>query len=54
LGSAKGLAGVAVGLQRTYASGVAYGLSDANGLTTNETILLNQGNTSELTVNHRR
>jgi hypothetical protein len=47
LGSAKGLAGILVGLQRTYASGVAYGLSDANGLTTNETILLNQGNTSE-------
>jgi hypothetical protein len=47
LSSAKGLAGVAVGIQRTYASGVAYGLSDANGLTTNETILLNQGNTSE-------
>jgi hypothetical protein len=47
LGSAKGLAGVAVGLQRTYAANVAYGLSDANGLTTNETILLNAGNTSE-------
>lgn len=47
LGSAKGLAGVAVGLQRTYASSVAYGLSDANGLTTNETQLLNAGNTSE-------
>ncbi|MES2374329.1 MAG: RagB/SusD family protein [Bacteroidota bacterium] len=47
LSSAKGLAGVAVGIQRTYASGVAYGLSDANGLTTNETILLNRGNTSE-------
>lgn len=47
LGSAKGLAGIAVGLQRLYASSVAYGLSDANGLTTNETILLNPGNTSE-------
>jgi hypothetical protein len=47
LGSAKGLAGVAVGLQRTYAANVAYGLSDANGLTTGETILLNAGNTSE-------
>src|SRR5262245_4034203 len=46
--SAKGLAGVAVGLQRTYASGVAYGLSDANGLITGETQLLNQGNGSEL------
>ena len=48
LSSAKGLAGVAVGLQRTYASNVAYGLSDANGLITGETILLNAGNTSEL------
>lgn len=47
LSAAKGLAGVAVGLQRTYAANVAYGLSDANGLTTNETILLNAGNTSE-------
>lgn len=47
-GSAKGLAGVAVGLQRTYASNVSYGMSDANGLLTNETILLNAGNTSEL------
>src|SRR6478735_10992435 len=47
LGSAKGLAGVAVGLQRTYAANVAYGLSDANGLVTNETMLLNAGNTSE-------
>jgi hypothetical protein len=47
LSSAKGLAGVAVGLQRTYASNVAYGLSDANGLITGETILLNAGNTSE-------
>src|SRR4051812_34040822 len=48
LSTAKGLAGVAVGLQRTYAANVSYGLSDANGLTTNETILLNAGNTSEL------
>ncbi len=48
LSAAKGLAGVAVGLQRTYAANVSYGLSDANGLTTNETILLNAGNTSEL------
>lgn len=47
LGSAKGLAGVAVGLQRTYASNVAYGMSDATGLITGETILLNAGNTSE-------
>ena len=48
LSSAKGLAGVAVGLQRTYAANVAYGMSDANGLITGETILLNAGNTSEL------
>ncbi len=48
LGTAKGLAGVAVGLQRTYASNVAYGMADANGLTTGETILLNAGNGSEL------
>lgn len=48
LNSAKGLAGVAVGLQRTYAANVAYGMSDANGLITGETILLNAGNTSEL------
>ncbi len=47
LGSAKGLAGVAVGLQRTYIANVGYGLSDANGLITGETILLNAGNTSE-------
>ncbi|MBV9987487.1 MAG: RagB/SusD family nutrient uptake outer membrane protein [Chitinophagaceae bacterium] len=48
LAAAKGLAGVAVGLQRTYAANVAYGLSDANGLLTNETMLLNAGNGSEL------
>lgn len=48
LTSAKGLAGTAVGLQRTYIANVGYGLSDANGLTTGETILLNAGNTSEL------
>lgn len=36
-----------VGLQRTYASNVAYGMSDATGLITNETILMNPGNTSE-------
>ncbi|MBW0177564.1 RagB/SusD family nutrient uptake outer membrane protein [Sediminibacterium sp.] len=45
--SAKGLAGVVVGLQRTYASNVAYGMWDATGLITNETILMNPGNTSE-------
>ncbi len=48
LSSAKGLAGTAVGLQRTYAANVAYGMYDANGLITNETILLNAGNGSEL------
>ncbi len=47
LSSAKGLAGTAVGLQRIYAANVAYGLYDANGLVTNETILMNAGNTSE-------
>lgn len=47
LSTAKGLAGVAVGLQRTYAANVAYGMSDANGLITGETMLLNAGNTSE-------
>ncbi len=46
--SAKGLAGIAVGLQRTYANNVAYGISDATGLLTGETILLNAGNGSEL------
>ena len=45
--SAKGLAGVAVGLQRTYVANVAYGMYDATGLLTNETFLLNQGNGSE-------
>lgn len=45
--SAKGLAGTVVGLQRTYASNVAYGMSDATGLITNETILMNPGNISE-------
>lgn len=48
LSTAKGLAGVAVGIQRTYAANVAYGMADANGLVTGETILLNAGNTSEL------
>ncbi|MBU3744629.1 MAG: RagB/SusD family nutrient uptake outer membrane protein, partial [Sediminibacterium sp.] len=47
LSSAKGLAGTAVGLQRVYANNVAYGFYDANGLVTNETILMNAGNTSE-------
>lgn len=48
LSSAKGLAGTAVGIQKTYAANVAYGMADANGLVTNETMLLNQGNGSEL------
>lgn len=47
LSTAKGLAGVAVGLQRTYANNVANAVSDANGLITGETILMNAGNTSE-------
>lgn len=45
--SAKGLMGTAIGIQRTFSLNVASGVSDANGLTTNETILLNAGNTSE-------
>ena len=45
--SAKGMMGVAVGIQRTYALNVAYGIVDANGLITNETFLLNPGNLSE-------
>ncbi len=45
--SPKGLVGVVIGIQRTYASNVAYGMSDATGLITNETFLLNPGNTSE-------
>lgn len=45
--AAKGLAGTVIGLQRTYASNVAYGMSDATGLITGETFLLNPGNTSE-------
>lgn len=46
--SAKGIMGVAVGIQRTYSLNVVYGLSDATGLITNETFLLNPGNLSEL------
>ena len=45
--SAKGLMGVAFGIQRTYSLNVSPGISDANGLLTNETFLLNPGNTSE-------
>jgi starch-binding outer membrane protein, SusD/RagB family len=46
--SSKGLMGTAIGIQRTYALNVAPGVADANGLLTNETILMNAGNTSEL------
>jgi hypothetical protein len=48
LSSSKGLMGTAIGIQRTYSLNVAPGLSDANGLITGETFLLNAGNTSEL------
>jgi len=40
--------GTAIGIQRTFALNVAPGVSDANGLITGETFLLNAGNTSEL------
>jgi len=48
LSSPKGLMGTAIGIQRTFSLNVAPGVSDANGLTTNETVLQNAGNTSEL------
>lgn len=48
LSSAKGLMGVAIGIQRTYSLNVAPGIADANGFTSKEVILLNAGNTSEL------
>lgn len=48
LNSPKGLMGTAIGIQRTYALNVSPGVSDANGLVTGETFLLNNGNTSEL------
>ncbi|MEO5593727.1 MAG: RagB/SusD family protein [Chitinophagaceae bacterium] len=48
LNSSKGLMGTAIGIQRTYSLNVAPGVSDANGLVTAETFLLNAGNTSEL------
>ncbi len=48
LNSSKGLMGTAIGIQRTYALNVSPGVSDANGLVTGETFLLNNGNTSEL------
>jgi starch-binding outer membrane protein, SusD/RagB family len=46
--NAKGIMGVAVGIQRTYSLNVAYGIADATGLITGETFLLNVGNASEL------
>lgn len=48
LSSSKGLMGAAIGIQRTYALNVSPGVTDAVGLTTGETFLLNNGNTSEL------
>lgn len=50
LTSAKGLTGVTVGLQRSYSStraGVLYAGISVNGLTTNELISINTGNTNE-------
>lgn len=49
--SPRGLAGVAVGLQRVYTLGRAstlYNLITINGLTTNELFVVNTGNTSEV------
>ncbi|MCX6319362.1 MAG: RagB/SusD family nutrient uptake outer membrane protein [Bacteroidetes bacterium] len=49
--SAKGLTGVAVGLQRVYTAGrgsTLYNLITINGLTTNEMIVVNAGNTAEV------
>jgi len=45
--NAKGMMGVAVGIQRNYSLNVVYGLTNATGLITNETILINVGNVSE-------
>jgi hypothetical protein len=48
--SARGLVGVNLGAQRTYSLGgasVVYGLTTANGFTTNEVILMNAGNVAE-------
>jgi hypothetical protein len=48
--SARGLVGVNIGNQRTYALGgasVVYGTTTANAFTTNEVILMNSGNTAE-------
>ncbi|GGI26590.1 RagB/SusD family nutrient uptake outer membrane protein [Pedobacter mendelii] len=50
LTSAKGLTGVAVGLQKNYSTtraGVLYASITLNGLTTNELISINTGNTNE-------
>lgn len=49
--SPKGLTGVAVGLQRVYTLGRAsnlYNIMTVNGLTTNELIVVNPGNTGEV------
>jgi hypothetical protein len=49
--SPRGLAGVAVGLQRVYTAGrgsTLYNLITVNGLTTNELIVVNTGNTAEV------
>lgn len=49
--SPKGLTGVAVGLQRVYTlgrGGNVFNLVEVNGLTTNELIVVNTGNTSEV------
>jgi hypothetical protein len=49
--SAKGLAGVVTGLQRVYTLGRAsnlYNLVTINGLTTNELVVVNTGNTAEV------
>jgi len=51
--SAKGLTGVAVGLQRVYTLGrgsTLYNLITINGLTTNELFVVNAGNTAELQI----
>ncbi|MEN9570692.1 MAG: hypothetical protein RL172_1923 [Bacteroidota bacterium] len=47
LSSSRGLMAVAIGVQRLYTLNVQYGLSDATGLITGETFLLNPGNLSE-------
>jgi hypothetical protein len=54
LGSAKGLTGVAVGLQRVYSASRAsslYNLVTLNGFTTNELFLVNPGNLAEAQIN---